>query len=108
DRDRIDEFRGPRTDVVDFGAKTLLPGFVDPHAHVEVASVAQYGVVDVRVPKCGNIGEVLNTLRASLAQANDGWIVAQANLFFDRKLEEGRFPTRSELDSVSRDHAIII
>jgi len=108
DRDELDAYRGPQTEIVDFGNKTLLPGFVDPHAHTEVASIAQYGVVDVRVPKCANIPEVLDTIRAALGQANNGWIVAQANLFFDRKLDEGRFPTRAELDSVSRDIAIFI
>lgn len=99
---------GADTEVHDFGDSVLMPGFVDPHAHVEVASVSQHGVVDVRVPNCRTIPEVLDTLRGHLDHVRDGWLVAQGNLFFDRKLEEGRFPTRAELDTVSTEVAIII
>lgn len=107
-RDALREFTGPETETLDLGDATLMPGFVDPHAHVEVASVSQYDVVDVRVPFCANVGEVLDTLRAAIPAASGPWVVAQGNLFFDKKLDDGRFPTRAELDGVSRDHAIII
>lgn len=94
--------------VVDLGARTLMPGFVDPHAHAEVAAKADYAMVDVRAPGCGSVAEVLDTLRAHLGDARDGWLVAQGNLFFDQKLVDGRFPTRDELDTVSTDLAIAI
>lgn len=93
---------------VDLGTRTLMPGFVDPHAHTEVAALTRFGVVDVRVPRCGSIAEVLAVLRASLGQLTDGWLVAQGNLFYDRKLSDGRFPTRAELDTVSDDVPIIV
>ena len=32
-RDKVMELRGPRTQVHDFGASTLIPGFNDTHAH---------------------------------------------------------------------------
>src|SRR5262249_45673357 len=38
----------------------------------------------------------------------DGWLVAQGNLFLDQKLQDGRLPTREELDSVSTDVAIAL
>ncbi|AKS30708.1 amidohydrolase [Mycolicibacterium goodii] len=94
--------------VVDLGARTLMPGFVDPHAHAEVAAKADYAMVDVRAPGCGSVAEVLDTLRAHLGDARDGWLVAQGNLFFDQKLADGRFPTRDELDTVSTDLAVAI
>ncbi len=93
---------------IDLGERILMPGFVDPHAHTEVAALTQFGVVDVRVPHCSSISEVLQVLRDSLGQVTDGWLVAQGNLFFDRKLSDGRFPTRSELDSVSQEIPIIV
>ncbi|MGE2716822.1 amidohydrolase [Mycolicibacterium litorale] len=96
------------TRTVDFGAKVLMPGFVDPHAHAEVAGKATFGMVDVRAPGCRNVADVLDTLRANMHRARDGWLVAQANLFFDQKLADRRFPTRDELDSVSTDVAIAI
>ncbi|ART71489.1 hypothetical protein BTO20_25690 [Mycobacterium dioxanotrophicus] len=95
-------------EVVDLGAKVLMPGFVDPHAHAEVAAKAAYSMVDVRAPGCSTVADVLDTLRDNLDKTRDGWLVGQANLFFDQKLADRRFPTRRELDSVSSDIAIAI
>jgi predicted amidohydrolase YtcJ len=95
-------------EVVDLGSRTLMPGFVDPHAHTEVAAKAAYQMVDVRAPGCRDIAEVLAKLREHLGNARDGWLMAQGNLFFDQKLQDGRFPTRDELDTVSTDIALII
>jgi predicted amidohydrolase YtcJ len=99
---------GPDTEVVDVAGRPLLPGFVDVHAHMEVAARTAYQTVDVRAPGCAGIADVLETLRAALPQAVDGWLVAQGNLFFDQKLADRRLPTRAELDSVSADVAIVI
>lgn len=97
-----------QTTVHDFGSDTVMPGFVDPHAHSEVAAKATYQMIDVRAPECPDIPSVLQRLREHIPNARDGWLVGQANLFFDRKLAEGRFPTREELDSVSTDLAVAV
>jgi predicted amidohydrolase YtcJ len=108
-RDEVDALRGPATEVVDVGERALLPGFIDVHAHAEVACRAAYGTVDCRAPECGSVDEVLQALAAGLPDAAEtGWVVGQANLFFDRKLREGRLPTREELDRVSEDVAIAL
>ncbi|OCB54819.1 hypothetical protein A5722_19245 [Mycobacterium vulneris] len=102
----LDTIEGDET--VDLGGRTLMPGFVDPHAHAEVAAKASFSMVDVRAPGCPSVAAVLDRLRANLGRASDGWLVGQANLFFDQKLSDRRFPTRDELDSVSTDVAIAI
>jgi predicted amidohydrolase YtcJ len=107
-REQAGDHIGPRTRVLDAGDRTVMPGFVDPHAHGEVAATAAYSMVDCRAPGCAGVADVLDTLRDALPQARDGWLVAQANLFFDQKLADRRFPTRAELDSVSRDVAIVV
>jgi predicted amidohydrolase YtcJ len=99
---------GENTRVIDHPDLTLMPGFVDPHAHVEVAAKAGHQLVDVRAPGCPDIAAVLDTLRSRLSEAREGWLVGQANLFFDQKLRDGRFPTRDELDSVSTEVAIAV
>lgn len=101
-------FVGECTEVRDLGSRPLAPGFVDVHAHMEVASRMHYQTVDCRAPRCGTIPQVLDQLRAHLDAAVDGWLVGQANLFFDQKLAEKRLPTRQELDSVSTDVAIVL
>jgi predicted amidohydrolase YtcJ len=95
-------------ETFDLGDRVLMPGFVDPHAHAEVAAKAGYSMVDVRAPGCPTVAAVLDTLRSNLCRAQGGWLVGQANLFFDQKLADRRFPTRQELDSVSTDVAIAI
>jgi predicted amidohydrolase YtcJ len=108
-RDEVEALRGPDTEVIDVGGRPLLPGFIDVHAHVEVACRAAYGTVDCRAPECGSVAEVLEALRSGLDERREtGWVVGQANLFFDRKLKERRLPTREELDTVSEDVAIAV
>ena len=108
-RDEVSVLRGPETRVIDVGERPLMPGFIDVHAHVEVACRAAYGTVDCRAPECGSVSEVLEVLREGLAERREtGWVVGQANLFFDRKLKERRLPTREELDTVSEDVAIAV
>jgi predicted amidohydrolase YtcJ len=66
-------------------------------------------MVDCRAPRCRTVADVLDTLRDNLWRAEDsGWLVGQGNLFLDQKLEDKRLPTREELDSVSRDVAIVL
>jgi predicted amidohydrolase YtcJ len=106
--DEIESARGPETEVRDVGDHPILPGFIDVHAHVEVACRVAFATVDCRAPACETVGDVLEKLSAAIDSARDGWLVGQANLFFDRKLREKRLPTREELDSVSRDVAIAL
>ncbi|MCW2692600.1 MAG: putative periplasmic protein [Mycobacterium sp.] len=107
-REEADQYVGPGTQVRDVGDRPLMPGFVDPHAHMEVAARTLYQTVDCRAPGCRTVADVLDTLREHLSEAVDGWLVGQANLFFDQKLVDKRLPTRAELDSVSTDVAIVI
>ncbi len=95
-------------DIIDVRDKPLLPGFVDPHAHSEVLARTEAVTVDCRAPERRTISDVIATLRANLDKTRDGWLVGQANLFFDQKLEEGRLPTRQELDLASTDVAIAL
>ncbi|GAA1788730.1 amidohydrolase [Planosporangium flavigriseum] len=107
-REEVDRYVGPDTVLRDVGDSPIMPGFVDVHAHMEVAARTTYQTVDCRAPGCKDIPALLDRLRAHLDDAVDGWLVGQANLFFDQKLAEKRLPTRAELDSVSTEIAIVI
>ncbi|MBS1881438.1 MAG: amidohydrolase family protein [Actinobacteria bacterium] len=108
-RSEIDAHRGPETRLVDVGEKPVLPGFVDSHAHAEVACRTSFGTVDVRAPECATVAAVQDRLADAAADGGvEGWVVGQGNLFFDRKLAEGRLPSKRELDHVSRTIPIAI
>ncbi|MBY0558819.1 amidohydrolase family protein [Hyphomicrobium sp.] len=106
-RDEIDQFRGPDTNIYDLGDRPIMPGFVDVHAHSEVIFRTDYQTIDCRLPECSSVGDICDALTTG-AKASDYWIVGQGNLFFDRKLKEGRLPTREELDKVSRDRPVAL
>jgi predicted amidohydrolase YtcJ len=94
---------------MDFGDRVVMPAFVDPHAHLEITSVARYSMADCRAPSHRKIADVLETLSAKARDTEEGeWVMGEANLFFDQKIEDGRLPTREELDSVSTKHPIIL
>jgi predicted amidohydrolase YtcJ len=108
-REQVDDLRGPTTEIVDVGERPVLPGFIDPHAHSEVACRAAHGTVDVRAPECASIDDLLARLVDALPDTErTGWVIGQANLFYDRKLQEQRLPTREELDGVSRSIPIAV
>ena len=107
--DELSGHDGSPIRVLDAGDRLVMPGFIDAHAHVEVAARVRYTHVDVRVPGCKTVSDVLDGLRDGLGRMNfDGWLLGEGNLFMDRKLREGRLPTREELDSVSSDVAIAL
>ncbi|MEA2331913.1 MAG: hypothetical protein QOH58_2051 [Thermoleophilaceae bacterium] len=108
-RTEVDSLRTAETRVIDVGERPVLPGFVDPHAHVEVACRASFGTVDVRAPEVSSVADLQERLAAGLPDAEaTGWVIGQGNLFYDRKIAEGRLPTREELDKVSRTVPIAV
>lgn len=107
-REEVAEIAGPDTAIIDLGHRPLLPGFVDVHAHSEVVCRTAFNTVDCRAPECQTVHDVCDALASGAAHGSTEWIVGQANLFFDRKLKEGRLPTREELDRVSRDRPIAL
>jgi predicted amidohydrolase YtcJ len=95
--------------VVDVGDRTILPGFVDPHAHFEIGTRALTEMVDCRAPTRRTVSDVLETLSENVWRAEEsGWLVGQANLFFDQKPDDKRLPTREELDTGSKDVSIVL
>lgn len=110
--DATARFIGPSTVVTDLRGRTLMPGMIDGHAHMD-----REGLKGI-LPSLGgirSIKDLIVRLREIAAGTPAGqWVVtmplgdpphyiATADLF-----REGRLPNRHDLDQASRDHPIFI
>jgi predicted amidohydrolase YtcJ len=91
---------GPKTRVIDLHGAFAMPGFNDAHVHLVGAGVAKLRV-DLEGVK--SVVELQERIRGRLKDFAPGeWIVGRG---WDHTLwTEKQFPTRDELDAVSRDH----
>jgi predicted amidohydrolase YtcJ len=100
---------GPATTIVDLKGRSLLPGFTDCHCHLEMAAVGLSLLTDVHAPPHDDVPSMQDALRDACSRKTNGaWVTGQGNLFHDMRLREQRYPTRSELDSVSTRHKIAV
>ncbi|MGH9561584.1 MAG: amidohydrolase, partial [Terracidiphilus sp.] len=93
--------------VVDAKGRTIMPGFVDAHTHLELTALALYTSLDCRPPAVKSIADIQHRLREAGEKTRPGrWIHAQGTLFQDRQMLEGRYPNRFDLDHASTQHPI--
>jgi len=87
--------------VVDLGGRTVVPGLIDAHAHLETDAVSRALWVDVRdVP----LLVVLDRLRQRVASLKPGeWVVGQATFGQDQNM-----PGRAELDAIAPGNPVLI
>ena len=91
--------------VVDLDGRTLVPGFVDGHGHfTQVASELDW--VDLAPPPAGRISsieEMLAALRARHARLAVQHKYILGTGYDHEMFDEGRHPTKDDLDRVSTD-----
>lgn len=103
---------GPETRRIDLQRRTIVPGFVDAHPHMDTVGLR------LTKPAFDNprrIADVLDVIRAEVARRKPGeWIICnpiahEPQVFgYPAALEEGRWPTRHDLDTVSPENPIYI
>ena len=100
------QYIGDKTQVIDLGGKSLLPGFIDAHQHVLIRGSNALGI-DCRSPGISSIEE-LKALVAERAKTTPKgeWIRGWG--YDHSKLAEGRHPDRFDLDEVAPDHPVVI
>jgi predicted amidohydrolase YtcJ len=98
----------PRTIVVDLHGRTVLPGFVDGHAHPSRAVRMIERYVDGRIATTPSVAALLAKVRADAAKTPAGqWIIVAGSSSSQTRYAEHRLPTRSELDSAAPDHPVM-
>lgn len=93
---------GGRSKKIDLGGKSVLPGFIDAHAHP-----CESGVEHLRMVACDkdSIADIQSALRQRAAQIPPGqWVMG---FLYD----DGKTPhpiSRQELDSAVPDHPVLV
>jgi len=109
---QVDALRGPRTRAIALEGRTVVPGFIDAHAHLE-----REGLKTLRpsLAHARSIADVLAVVAQEARRLPAGqWIitmpVGQPPFYFGGPdtLAERRMPTRQELDGVAPDHPVYI
>lgn len=100
------------TNVINLKGKTVTPGFIDGHAHMDREGLKY---IPLSLDGAHSIKAIKDIIKAEVKNKNPGeWIVTmpmgdypfygvRANF-----LKEGRFPTRYDLDEVAPDNPVYI
>jgi predicted amidohydrolase YtcJ len=95
--------------IFDAGGRTVAPGFIDAHCHMEVTAAALMYCADVHTPPLKSIPEIQAALRAWSAKVPPPqWIVGRGDFNFENAIVEKRLPNRRELDAVSTDRPVLV
>ncbi|WP_420548095.1 amidohydrolase [Curvivirga sp.] len=93
---------------VNLNGQTLIPAFIDPHGHFPDPGFIKLFRVDLASPprgSCIDMATAMERLRLKAADTPKGeWVMGVS--FDNSSIQEGRMPTRAELDAISTDHPI--
>ncbi|TMJ02433.1 MAG: amidohydrolase [Alphaproteobacteria bacterium] len=96
---------GPNTQIIELAGKTVVPGLIDSHLHQLFAALNGPAV---QLLGAKTIADVQAAIGDRVARTEAGkWVMASSG-WHESILEEGRMPTRHELDKVSPDNPVFI
>jgi len=106
------QLAGPHTRITELRGRTLMPGLIDGHAHLDREGLK--GLLP-SVSGCKSIRELCERLRGIAAATPPGrWILTMPlgeppeYALSPAMFEEGRLPDRHDLDAVTREHPLLI
>jgi predicted amidohydrolase YtcJ len=95
----------PQTRIVDLEGCSLLPGFVDAHAHIWKIGHLLTTLLDLR--GAGSLADLAARLRARAQALPAGaWLYGRG--YNEAKFVDGRGPTRNDLDAVISDRPVVL
>jgi predicted amidohydrolase YtcJ len=94
---------------VDLKGKTILPGLIDAHTHLEGTALHLAHFADCHVPPHRDIPGILSALSDHASNTPPGeWVIGQGSFMLGDKLAERRLPTLAEMDAAVPGHPAAI
>jgi len=96
--------RGPKTRVIDYGTRTIVPGITDAHAHMLGLGQA---LASVDLVGSTSYDTVVARVAAAAKRAPAGaWITGRG--WDQNRWGDTRFPTHDKLDAAVPDHPVVL
>jgi predicted amidohydrolase YtcJ len=98
---------GPQTRIVDLGGMTVVPGFIDAHAHPRPIydEDSRWYVIEAGPDKVKTMDDLIEAIRRKANKTPKGTLITGRG-YQETKL--GRHPTRQDLDKATTDHPVLI
>ncbi len=101
----VAHYVGPNTQVIELAGKAVVPGLIDSHLHQLFAALNGPAV---QLLGTKTVADVQAAIGERVARTEPGkWVMASSG-WHESILEEGRMPTRYELDKVSPNNPVFI
>ena len=96
-------FENARTEMIDLGKKTVLPGFIEAHTHIDLTGMmTSEFVVNCRIPPLKDNDDVLGRIAARAQKTPKGETILAHGRWMQPYL------SRAELDRVAPEHPVIL
>ena len=102
--DEVFVFQDESTEIINLEGKTMMPGFIDTHQHLEMTGRI---LKSANLSTCGSFANIATMVNEQAKKVGaDEWIVAYCLL--DQNLQEKRMPTAKELDLICEDKPVAL
>jgi predicted amidohydrolase YtcJ len=98
---------GGCTDTIDLRGRTVIPGMIDNHFHVQLVG-SRPGYETRTIETAFSIADVQNVIRERSKGVPDGAFITAIGGLQPRQFAENRLPTLAELDAAAPRHPVYI
>jgi predicted amidohydrolase YtcJ len=97
------DFKDGRTEMIDLDQKTVLPGFIEAHTHVDLTGMMTSDfVLDCRIPPLDDNDAVLGNIQAKAQTIPKGELILAHGRWMQPYL------SKADLDRIAPDHPVIL